>query len=131
MKCPACGAAEMIHDSRDIPYTYKGEQTIIPHIEGDFCPACGESVLDSTMAARFSNAMLAFNREVNTSIVDPREIATARKNLGLDQKQAAEIFGGGVNAFSRYETGKTKPPVALVKLLRVLKQHPELLSEIM
>ncbi len=27
------------------------------------------------------------------------------------------IFGGGVNAFSRYENGKTKPPLALVKLL--------------
>jgi len=25
--------------------------------------------------------------------------------------------GGGVNAFSRYENGKTKPPLALVKLL--------------
>ena len=30
---------------------------------------------------------------------------------------AAAIFGGGVNAFSRYETGKTRPPLALVKLL--------------
>jgi len=35
-----------------------------------------------------------------------------------------------VNAFSRYENGKTKPPLALVELLRVLDRHPELLSEI-
>jgi len=38
--------------------------------------------------------------------------------------------GGGLNAFSRYETGKTKPPLALVKLLRVLDRHPELLAEV-
>ena len=44
--------------------------------------------------------------------------------------EAAEIFGGGVNAFSRYESGKTKPPVALVKLLKVLERHPDLLAEI-
>jgi len=25
MKCPVCGAAELIHDTRDLPYTYKGE----------------------------------------------------------------------------------------------------------
>lgn len=40
------------------------------------------------------------------------------------------IFGGGVNAFSRYENGKTKPPLALVKLLKVLDRHPDLLSEV-
>ena len=49
---------------------------------------------------------------------------------GRRQRQAADIFGGGVNAFSRYETGRTKPPLALVKLLRVLEKHPELLDEI-
>ena len=37
---------------------------------------------------------------------------------------------GGVNAFSRYENGKTKPPLALVKLLKVLDWHPDLLSEV-
>ena len=29
MKCPCCGAAELIHDTRDMPYTYKGENTTI------------------------------------------------------------------------------------------------------
>jgi HTH-type transcriptional regulator/antitoxin MqsA len=36
-----------------------------------------------------------------------------------------------VNAFSRHETGQSKPPVALVKLLKVLDRHPELLEEVM
>ncbi|MES1264835.1 MAG: type II TA system antitoxin MqsA family protein, partial [Variovorax sp.] len=67
---------------------------------------------------------------VNGSIVDPDFITQVRKKLALDQRQAAEIFGGGVNAFSRYENGKTKPPLALVKLLKVLDRHPELLDEI-
>ena len=53
-----------------------------------------------------------------------------RKKLALDQREAAEIFGGGVNAFSRYENGKTKPSLALVKLLRVLDRHPDLLDEV-
>jgi HTH-type transcriptional regulator/antitoxin MqsA len=41
-----------------------------------------------------------------------------------------QFFGGGVNASSRYENGKTKPPLALVKLLKVLDRYPDLLSEI-
>ena len=53
-----------------------------------------------------------------------------RKKLNLGQRQAAEIFGGGVNAFSRYENGKTKPPLSLVKRLKVLERHPDLLNEV-
>ena len=41
MKCPVCGAAELIPDVRDLPYTYKGETTLIPAVTGEFCPACG------------------------------------------------------------------------------------------
>ena len=74
--------------------------------------------------------MLAFNKRVNAAIVDPTFIARVRRKLDLDQKQAAEIFGGGVNAFSRYETGRTKPPLALVQLLRLLDRHPDQLDEL-
>lgn len=130
MKCPACGAAELVHETRDMPYTYKGETTTIPAVSGEFCPACGESVLDAAESARVSATMLVFNRQVNASIVDPAFIVSVRKKLALDQREAAEIFGGGINAFSRYENGKTRPPLALVKLLKVLDRHPELLNEI-
>ncbi|EQD78889.1 transcriptional regulator, XRE family [mine drainage metagenome] len=74
--------------------------------------------------------MLAFNKQVNAAMVNPDFIASVRKKLRLDQQEAAEIFGGGVNAFSRYENGKTKPPLALVKLLKVLERHPDLLAEV-
>lgn len=130
MKCPICAAAELVHDTRDMPYLYKGESTFIPAVTGDFCPACGEVVLDKEESARSSAAMLAFNQQVNAAMVDPGFIVSVRKKLALDQREAAEIFGGGVNAFSRYETGKTKPPLALVKLLKVLDRHPELLGEV-
>jgi HTH-type transcriptional regulator / antitoxin MqsA len=130
MKCPVCAAAKLVHDTRDMPYTYKGESTIIPTVTGDFCPACGEVVLDMGESTRTSAAMLTFNKQVNASIVDPDFIASVRKKLALDQREAAEIFGGGVNAFSRYENGKTKPPLALVKLLKVLDRHPDLLNEV-
>ena len=53
-----------------------------------------------------------------------------RRKLALDQRQAAAIFGGGPNAAWRYESGKTKPPLALVKLLMVLDRHPDLLKEV-
>ena len=130
MKCPCCAAAELIHDIRDMPYTYKGDITIIPAVTGDFCPACGEVVLDREHGDRYSELMRQFNKQVNAAYVDPNYILKVRRKLDLDQREAAEIFGGGVNAFSRYENGKTKPPLALVKLLKMLDRHPDLLNEV-
>lgn len=130
MKCPSCGTAALVHGSRDMPYTYKSESTLIEEVAGDFCPSCGETVFGPVESARVSAAMLDFNRQVNALAVDPGFIASVRKKLALDQREAAEIFGGGVNAFSRYENGKTRPPLALVKLLKLLDRHPDLLGEV-
>jgi HTH-type transcriptional regulator/antitoxin MqsA len=130
MKCPVCGAAELIHDTRDLPYTYKGETTTIPAVTADFCSACDESITDMEETKRVMREMQAFNKQVNAAIVDPFYITKVRKKLNLDQREAAELFGGGINAFSRYENGKTKPPLALVKLLKVLERHPDLLNEV-
>ncbi len=57
-------------------------------------------------------------------------IVGVRKKLHLGQREAVEIFGGGVNAFLRYENGKTKPALALVKLFKLLDRHPDLLNEV-
>ena len=130
MKCPICGAAELLHDTRDLPYTYKGETTVLPQVTGDFCPACDESILDAAESQRTMTLMVSFTKQINAASIDPEFIVSVRKKLALDQREAAEIFGGGVNAFSRYETGRTRPPLALVKLLKMLDRHPDLLAEV-
>ena len=63
-------------------------------------------------------------------IGNPQLIKHVRKQLKLTQRQAAEIFGGGPNAFSRYEKGDTDAPTALVKLFQLLQKHPELTEEV-
>ena len=130
MKCPNCGAAALVSEVRDLPYVYKGETTVLAAVAGAFCPACGEGVFEAEQARRVSGEMRAFSKQVNAAIVDPGFIVRVRKKLDLDQREAAELFGGGINAFSRYENGKTKPPLALVKLLKVLDAHPDLLAEV-
>jgi HTH-type transcriptional regulator / antitoxin MqsA len=130
MKCPICGAANLVTDTRDRPYFYKGKSTVLPGVSGEFCPSCDESFLGQAESRRTMDLMLAFNKRVNAAMADPEFIASVRKKLNLGQREAAELFGGGVDAFSRYENGKTKPSIALVKLLKLLDRHPELLSEL-
>jgi HTH-type transcriptional regulator/antitoxin MqsA len=130
MKCPSCGEAEMIRDTHDVFYVYKDEEAEIPMVTGDFCPACGDAVFDLDEVTRMDKFIAEFQAKVNASIVDPAFITRVRERLNLDQREAAEIFGGGTNAFSWYEAGKVKPPVVLVKLFKLLERHPELLAEI-
>lgn len=130
MKCPSCGAAELVRATRSLSHRYKGQSTRFRRVSGNWCRSCGEVVLGMAEARRVGALVDAFNREVNSRLVDPGFIAGVRRKLQLDQREAASLFGGGVNAFSRYETGKAKPPVALVRLLELLDRHPELLDEI-
>ena len=62
MKCPVCRATELVHDTRNLPYACKGEVITIPAVVGDYCPACGEGVLDATESAHISATMLASRR---------------------------------------------------------------------
>ena len=79
MRCPVCGAAELIRDTRDVTYTYKGESTTISAVAGDFCPACDESVTDIAESNRVMREMQAFCKQVNAAIVDPVFTASVRK----------------------------------------------------
>ena len=64
MKCPSCGAAELVHDTRDTPYTYKGEPTSLSAVNADFCPACGEAVLNAKESRRVNGLMREFNQQL-------------------------------------------------------------------
>lgn len=58
MKCPVCGMAELIHETRDLPYTYKGETIVIRAVTGDFCPNCSESILGEAESNRVMREIL-------------------------------------------------------------------------
>lgn len=50
--------------------------------------------------------------------------------MGAEKRFGKCVWPPWPNAFSRYENGKTKPPLSLVKLLIVLDRHPKLLNEV-
>jgi HTH-type transcriptional regulator / antitoxin MqsA len=132
MNCLICGTGKLVAATRDMPYTYKGRKTVIKAVRGQFCDnrKCGEVVLGMDESVRTSREMLEFNKKVNAGLSPIDLLTQVRQRLNITQQQAARVFGGGPNAFSRYESGKTKPPVALVKLFQLLDRHPEFYGEI-
>ena len=128
MQCPACGWKAMRRAVRNLPLSYKGRSVTVRELSGSFCPKCGEGVLEDASNARYAEALDQLVRETNRASLPA--LRAIRRRLKLTQAEAAELFGGGVNAFSRYERGETEPPRSLVQLLRILDRRPELLAEL-
>jgi HTH-type transcriptional regulator/antitoxin MqsA len=127
MKCSACGHAEMVSRTQDETLSYGSQSLTLHAMRGEFCPVCGEGVWDTESYRRYTEAQAALLRAVKGDVSG--EIRRIRKNLKLTQAQLAEAFGVGKVAFSRYERGETRPPAPLVKLLKLLDRHPDLLKE--
>lgn len=126
--CLNCEKGEMVHGVRDVPYEYRGQQTIISKVSGWHCSVCEEIEFDKGEGTRFSEEIRKFSDEVDKK--EAAELVRIRKKLRLTQRQAAVLTGGGPNAFSRYERGKAKPMSATINLFRLLNKHPELLDEL-
>lgn len=118
----------LVHAARDMDFTYRDQTSTVAAVSGWHCPVCGECEFDDGEGTRYSAAMDIFAATVDRELAD--SLRAIRKKLGLKQADAARLFGGGINAFSEYERGKTRPPRATVVLLRLLDRHPELLAEI-
>jgi HTH-type transcriptional regulator/antitoxin MqsA len=128
MKCPACGHPKMAAKTKDETLSYGGQSLTLHAMQGDFCPSCGEGVWDAESYRRYTEAQAALLRAVKGDI--SADIRRIRKNLKLTQTELAQAFGVGKVAFSRYERGETRPPGPIVKLLKLIERHPELLAEI-
>lgn len=128
MKCPACGHAEMTAQTKDELLSYGSHSLTLHALRGEFCPGCGEGIWDPESYRRYTEAQAALVRAAKGDVI--ADIRRIRKNLKLTQTELAEAFGVGKVAFSRYERGETRPPAPLVKLLKLIERHPELLAEV-
>jgi HTH-type transcriptional regulator/antitoxin MqsA len=119
----------MFYGCRDVSREFEGASITVPDVEGWFCTACGELEFDTPESARsFFEQVTVLQQQERAR--QAGELRAIRIRLKLTQRQAAELFGGGANAFSDYERGATRPARSTVLLLHLLDHHPELLQEL-
>ena len=127
-QCPLCGEFQQEHKIKPMIYTYKNIEFVIDQ-PALWCDACGEGIIDGEDSNIVMPLIVAEKARID-GLLTPEEIKKVRIKLKLTQKQAALIFGGGINAFNRYERGKLPIPRSLSLLLTVLRNHPNQLKEI-
>lgn len=126
--CLNCEENDMVRGKKNAVIEYRGHRATVRAIDGWHCPKCGEIEFAGNEGVRYAEAMEKLRLKIDAE--EASELARIRKKLNLSQRRAAEITGGGVNAFSRYENGKARPVAAVVNLFRLLDKHPELIDEL-
>ncbi len=127
-QCLACGGGPLERTTKKVTFEYKG-QALTYDQPGAWCRECGEAFLEKSDKEAADPLLAEFQARIDGRLTSS-DIRRIRKKLGLIQKQAGEIIGGGPNAFSRYETGKAYPTKGTENFLRLLDRHPELLEEL-
>jgi HTH-type transcriptional regulator / antitoxin MqsA len=127
MRCPACNESEMEERTVDKILSYGGCSITLSEMKGQFCPTCGDGVWNPESYSRYTKAQSDLVHVRNDIGINIRRI---RKKLNLSQNDLATILGFGRLTFARYEKGKSRPPAAVVKLLKLIDDDPKLLEKI-
>lgn len=126
--CPFCGKESYHHQIKSMTLRYKSHSITIKQ-PGYWCDACKEGVIGGEDRKATQKELQTFRAKIDR-LVSPDEVKHIREALHLTQHKASDIFGGGINAFSRYERGETPVPRPLSQLLQLLYKHPNLLVEL-
>ena len=126
--CVVCKSEDIKSMTAVETVLYKGNELQIP-LEYSVCNGCGRKFVPKPQILRgeiaFRNAKKKFD-----GLLSSEAIARARKKLAITQEQASLIFGGGKNAFSKYERGEVSQSVAMDKLVRVCLKHKQVFREL-
>jgi len=115
--CPACGEGPVHARESTQQVEHAGVEGSIP-LYYAVCDVCGSEVAEAGEARANKRAMIAFRKHAE-GLLTGREMREARRALHLTQSQAAQLFGGGKVAFSRYENDDIAQSEAMDSLIRV------------
>jgi HTH-type transcriptional regulator/antitoxin MqsA len=121
--CPACEVGTLHEHIGAQEYNYK-DRTF--SVEGNLfsrCDACGAEVVLPWQTKANDQLIRDFHREIDGLLTGP-EIKAIRKKFSISQAEAAHLFGGGANAFSKYECSEVIQSVAMDRLLRLVSTLP-------
>ena len=107
---------------------YKGNDLQVP-LEYSVCNGCGREFVPKPQILRGEIAVRNAKKKVD-GLLSSEEISMARAKLSISQEQASKVFGGGKNAFSKYERGEVAQSVAMDKLIRVCLKHHHVFQEL-
>lgn len=123
IQCPACdkGSLREARGSEDL--SYNGKSFVLSDFVFSICDNCGTEIVLPEQAHQNDRLIREEHRRID-GLLTAEEIRELRAVLKLTQQDASSLFGGGANAFSKYERSEVIQSVAMDRLLRIVATVP-------
>lgn len=125
--CPMCEEGHLTPATFEGDFKHNGDTIHVGGLECHRCGTCGaDPVLEDQI--RRNHRRIADTKRRSDGLLAGDDIKLFRESLCLTQQEAATLFGGGTNAFSKYERGDVIQSVAMDRLMRLIANQPYLLG---
>lgn len=124
--CRICGEGNLTIKTEKNRVEYKGISELLDFSYAS-CDGCGSEQADAHLTRINKRLMIAFRKRVD-GLLTGAEVRALREKFKLNQGEAAQVFGGGPIAFSKYESDDVAQSEAMDKLLRLASELPAALG---
>ncbi|MCK5810804.1 MAG: type II toxin-antitoxin system MqsA family antitoxin [Cocleimonas sp.] len=127
-RCHFCQSNSVLEHEEIEAYQYKTQHYNVL-IKYTTCNTCNEEFIAPTQIKENEIEIREAKKKID-GLLSREKIRHIRKKLGLTQEKAAIIFGGGKNAFSKYERGEISQSIAMDKLIRLADEEPFIFNKL-
>jgi putative zinc finger/helix-turn-helix YgiT family protein len=121
--CPVCEQGTLRAENYSDTFDYNGRALVVVGLARHRCDRCdADPVLRDQI--RQNQVLICDAKREADGLLTSTRIRAIRELLGMSQAQAAAAFGGGANAFSKYERCETIQSVPMDRLLRSAARIP-------
>jgi putative zinc finger/helix-turn-helix YgiT family protein len=124
--CPKCGGDSVKSHSYSDTVDFRNLELDVDGLLQQWCDSCRfgwetpEQSEANHLKIKDAYATARDRLRVRDGLLTGDQIQNIRKKLSLTQKEAALLFGGGVNAFNKYESGEVLQSYAMDRLIRLV-----------
>ena len=127
--CPMCDSNSLTAARYSTLFAHGASKILVEDLEKYDCAACHSDPIFPDQVRR-NQIKIADARRRADGFLTSTEIRQIRNRLGLPQSAAANVFGGGDNAFSKYERGEVIQSFQMDRLLRLAVDVPAVMSQL-
>ncbi len=125
--CSECGVGQLTPSTYSDEFAHNGRSLSVDGLECYVCSKCGADPVFTDQIRR-NQLRIADAKRESDGLLTGAEIRSMRERNNLSQSQASELFGGGANAFSKYERGDVIQSAAMDRLIKVADFIPDVLD---
>lgn len=125
VSCPKCNSEDYISEKYSDTIDFRNLELDVVGLVRSACVNC-ENRFETSDQMKLNSEKIRSTFIVERDrlrerdgLLSSSDIASIRKQFGLAQREAAILFGGGPNAFNKYESGEVLQSIPMDRLLRL------------